>query len=82
MFIVAAGGNCPGQTVDAISICERPAQIEDRGILGHWEGDLLAGTVNSHIATLVEQNSRFTILVEVSSKDTANSRQFTELTGL
>ena len=66
-----AGGKSHGQIVDAISIRERPAEVEDRAIPGHWEGDLLAGTGNSHIATLVERRSRFTILVKVSSKDTA-----------
>jgi IS30 family transposase len=66
-----AGGKSHGQIVDAISIRERPAEIEDRAIPGHWEGDLLAGTGNSHIATLVERHSRFTILVKVPSKDTA-----------
>jgi IS30 family transposase len=66
-----AGGHSQGQIVDAISIRERPAEIEDRAIPGHWEGDLLAGTGNSHIATLVERHSRFTILVKVTSKDTA-----------
>jgi IS30 family transposase len=66
-----AGGQSHGQIVDAISIRERPAEIEDRAIPGHWEGDLLSGTRNSHIATLVERHSRFTILVKVSSKDTA-----------
>ena len=60
-----------GQIVDAISIRERPAEIEDRAIPGHWEGDLLGGTKNSHIATLVERHSRFTMLVKVPSKDTA-----------
>jgi IS30 family transposase len=66
-----ADGQSRGQIVDAISIRERPAEIEDRAIPGHWEGDLLAGTKNSHIATLVERLSRFTMLVKVPSKDTA-----------
>src|ERR1700675_243917 len=64
-------GHRSGQIVDAISIRERPAEIEDRAIPGHWEGDLLGGTKNSHIATLVERHSRFTMLVKVPSKDTA-----------
>src|SRR6202165_2774816 len=64
-------GHRKGQIVDAISIRERPAEIEDRAIPGHWEGDLLGGTKNSHIATLVERHSRFTTLVKVPSKDTA-----------
>jgi IS30 family transposase len=49
----------------------RPAEIEDHAIPGHWEGDLLGGTQNNHIATLVERHSRFTALVKVPSKDTA-----------
>jgi IS30 family transposase len=65
------GGQSRGQIVDAVSIRERPAEIEDRAIPGHWEGDLLGGTKNSHIATLVERHSRFTVLVKVPSKDTA-----------
>ena len=65
------GGQSRGQVVDAISIRERPAEIEDRAIPGHWEGDLLGGTNNSHIATLVERHSRFAVLVKVPSKDTA-----------
>jgi IS30 family transposase len=66
-----ASGHRRGQIVDAISIRERPAEIEDRAIPGHWEGDLIGGTKNSHIATLVERHSRFTALVKVPSKDTA-----------
>jgi IS30 family transposase len=54
----------------AISISERPAEVEDRAIPGHWEGDLLASSKNSHIATLVERHSRFVRLIKVPSKDT------------
>jgi IS30 family transposase len=54
---------------DAVSIAERPAEVEDRAIPGHWEGDLLAGTKNSHIATLVERHSRYVHLVKVGGKD-------------
>src|SRR4029077_18882493 len=60
-----------GRIVDAISICERPAEAEDRAIPGHWEGDLLRGGKNSYIATLVERHSRFLMLIKVSGKDTA-----------
>jgi len=64
-------GHSRGQIVDAISIRERPAEAEDRAIPGHWEGDLLAGGKNSYIATLVERHSRFLMLIQVPSKDTA-----------
>src|SRR6267143_451213 len=63
-------GQRRGQIVNAISIRERPAEIADRAIPGHWEGDLIGGTKNSHIATVVERHSRFTALVKVRSKDT------------
>ncbi len=60
-----------GQISEAISIRERPAEIEDRAVPGHWEGDLLSGSKNSHMVTLVERHSRFTTLIKVPSKDTA-----------
>ena len=64
-------GQSRGQIVDAISIRERPAEIQDQAIPGHWEGDLITGAKNSRMATLVERHSRFTTLVKVPSKDTA-----------
>jgi len=68
----STAGQARGQIVDAISIRERPAEIEDRAIPGHWEGDLITGSKNTHIATLVERGSRFTMLVKVNGKDTAS----------
>jgi IS30 family transposase len=63
-------GQSRGKIVDAVSIRERPAEAEDRAIPGHWEGDLLAGGKNSYIATLVERQSRFLMLIKVPSKET------------
>ncbi len=70
----AKGGstkNGLGQLVDTVSIRERPAEAQDRAVPGHWEGDLLSGTKNTHMVTLVERHSRFAMLIKVPSKDTA-----------
>ena len=63
-------GRNRGQIIDGVSIRERPAEVEDRALPGHWEGDLISGSNNSHIATVVERATRFTVLVKVSGKDT------------
>lgn len=56
--------------VNGLSISDRPPEVADRAVPGHWEGDLISGSNNSHIATLVERNSRYTILAQLNGKDT------------
>jgi IS30 family transposase len=72
------------QITDAVSIRQRPPEIEDRSVPGHWEGDLISGSRHSYIATLVERQSRFTMLVKIDSKESprvvaALSRQVRKL---
>jgi len=64
------GPIAPRPIKDTVSIRERPAEAEDRAVPGHWEGDLLFGSKNSQIATLVERHTRYVLIARVKSKDT------------
>ena len=59
-----------GQIIDAVSIRQRPADVADRALPGHWEGDLLEGARETYVATLVERQSRYVMLVHLPNKET------------
>ncbi|WP_444895971.1 IS30 family transposase [Microbulbifer sp. SSSA005] len=61
--------------VNGTSIRERPQEIQERCVLGHWEGDLVSGSNNTHIATLVDRKSRYTIILKLKGKDAASVNQ-------
>ena len=63
-------GHGKGDLADIVSIRERPAAVEDRAVPGHWEGDLIAGSKNTYIATLVERHTRYVMLAKVSDRQT------------
>jgi IS30 family transposase len=68
----SGSGQGRGRIKDAISISDRPAEVADRAVPGHWEGDLITGSANTHVATIVERKSRYVMLVKVNGKDAAS----------
>jgi transposase, IS30 family len=68
--LAGLNGDGRGQIKNLVSIRQRPAAVEDRAVPGHWEGDLLSGSKNSYIATLVERHTRYVMLAKVANKDT------------
>ena len=68
----STAGQPRGQIIDGLSIRDHLGEVDDRAIPGHWEGELIAGSRNTHMAMLVERQSRFTMLVKIPGKDTAS----------